>query len=212
MNKLEGTVWLDVLTLGRGRIEASKLAQVARALGEVLESQSRDLDPNAARLAIRSRFKAWGLSPGAIHSLDHVFMGLLRRAALSGLVAPPPEGPWNSQWQLVIDVAPNGNKAFLKALAGWSFSRGVAACDLTDALLTKWQRERHMTATAAEAVARLLPQLIETAHQATKGTAELMTRLESRSRTGMTRSLLEQYGVRRATASPKASASSNLER
>jgi hypothetical protein len=197
VNEIRGKLWLDVLALGSGKVDASKLAQIERAIEQVLNSQELELDPNTARQGVSSRFKAWGLSPGAVHSLDQAFMGLLRRAALSGLLPPPPEGPWNSQWQLLIDASPDGSKAVLKALAGWCFRRGVAASDVTNELLAEWQRERHMTASDVRSVADLIPQVVKKSHQMQASNPHLLTRLKARNRTGMTRTLSEQYGISR---------------
>jgi hypothetical protein len=120
-------------------------------------------------------------------------MGLARRAALLGMLAPPAEGPWNSTWQAAIDAAPAGAKASLKALAGWSHLKGIQPESVTDETLVHWSNDCRRSPTEAAGLSEIL---LQTNRASARAGADLLRRLELRKSQGTTRDLLEQYGIK----------------
>src|SRR5688572_17459405 len=88
------------------KVDDRKLAQVSIALergfGAPLDAVAIG-DPIEIRRLLAEQLKRDGSSAGIVQAYEQFFMGLVRRAALDGLIPPPPEGPWTQQWQAVLD-------------------------------------------------------------------------------------------------------------
>jgi len=85
-------------------------------------------DPMILRRQLIEQMRREEVSPGTIQALVQFYMGIIRRAALAGLLPPPPEGPWTRTWQSVLDLAEEttGAKAHLRSLAGWATDKALA--------------------------------------------------------------------------------------
>jgi len=85
----------DVLTAAAEKVDARRLEQLGRvlerAVGRSLSSQAID-DPIVIRRLLAETLREDGISVGVVHSFEQFYMGVIRRAAVDGLIPPPPEG------------------------------------------------------------------------------------------------------------------------
>src|SRR5258706_6921647 len=91
-----------------GRVSVGKLKQLRRYLRAAVGSDglSRPIDdPMILRRRLIEQMRGEAVPAGTIQALVQFYMGLIRRAALTGLIPPPPEGPWTRAWQSVFDIA-----------------------------------------------------------------------------------------------------------
>ena len=116
--------------LDAARVDGQRLDRLERtlerALGKPLGMQAMS-DPMVIRRRMVESLREEGASEGMIQGLEQLYMGLVRRAAVRGLLPAPPEGPWTRAWQAVLDSAgavPRG-KATIRLLAGWATARGL---------------------------------------------------------------------------------------
>lgn len=81
-------------------------------------------------------------SRGIIESYEQFFMGLIRRAALLGLIDPPPEGPWSLSWQRVLDEnnSRHGIRSALRSLAAWATAKDIEPESVSEEIIWKWAR------------------------------------------------------------------------
>ena len=128
------------LTAAEGQVDALKLAKLREVLASALPiplEEVRSDDPVMLRRSMVKVLRVRGATPGHIQSMEQFFMGVMRRAALVGLAAPPPEGPWTRAWQhllVLVSEAPRGRSA-CRALAGWATQRDLEPRDLTSSKL-----------------------------------------------------------------------------
>lgn len=135
-----------VLDVAVGKVDARKLELLERklegALGRPLSSQVVE-DPIVIRRLLVKYLRSEGVSQGVIHSFEQFFMGIVRRAAVEGLLPAPPEGPWTRLWQSVLDVAAEvqGARAPLRSLAGWATARDLEPTDLEPDQVKVWAKD-----------------------------------------------------------------------
>lgn len=162
----------DVLSFETENADSRKLrlleGKLESALGCQLSEQLVD-DP----IAIRRRLVEWLRSektkPGTIQSLEQCYMGAIRRAAVKGLIAAPPEGPWTRAWQSVLDLSSGvpSSKAPLRSLAGWATARQLDPGDLKDENLEDWAKHTMIDTRVLVTVRKVLeswsPEILNTA-------------------------------------------------
>lgn len=143
-----------VLLVAVGKVDARKLEQLGRrlelALDAPLSSQVFN-DPIAIRRRLVDYLKSVGTKPGIVQATEQFYMGVVRRAALEGLIPAPPEGPWTRNWQSVLDTSAEvpSTKSLLRSLAGWATVRHVEPGDVTREHLTTWVQDAMVNAEAA---------------------------------------------------------------
>jgi hypothetical protein len=126
--------------LAVGTVDARKLESLEQLLTASL-GRPLNLIPYTDAMDIRRRMgdylRRTGGSEGLVQAVEQLFMGIVRRAAVVGIVAAPADGPWSSSWQSVLDSSKT-HKARLRQLAGWSSARGIEPQDVSRALLRTW--------------------------------------------------------------------------
>lgn len=156
-----------VLDAAIGTINPRKLEQLERklevALGCSLDTQEVT-DPIVIRFLLAKQLRDSGTSPGVIHSFEQLFMGVIRRAAIKGLLPAPPEGPWTREWQSVLDVASEVQKAKapLRSLAGWATARGIKPLEIENEHLEIWMNEFMLGAPSRQIVEYVLTHWLPT--------------------------------------------------
>ena len=112
------------------------------ALGPPLSARAVD-DPMVIRRQMVEYLRGEGASPGITQAMEQFFMGVVRRAAVKGLIPAPPEGPWTRSWQSVLDLSAemSGTKAPLRSLAGWATARHLDPEDVREKQLQTWAKE-----------------------------------------------------------------------
>jgi hypothetical protein len=135
-----------VLDSALDQVEAKKLDRLREVLERTLKARLESLpfsDPIAMRRTFVNVLKGEGVSDGVIHHYEQLFMGVIRRAAVKGLIEPPPEGPWTAEWQAVLTVAAKMRlgKATIRSLAAWATQRGIGPRELAPEHLAAWIRE-----------------------------------------------------------------------
>jgi hypothetical protein len=125
------------------KVDRRKLTQAAgileRAFGTSLD-EVRVNDAIETRRRLVEQMKTEGASAGIVQAFEQFFMGVIRRAALDGLIPPPPEGPWTQAWQAVLDGSAQikGARAPLRSLAAWATMRGHSPLDLSELTMKEW--------------------------------------------------------------------------
>jgi hypothetical protein len=138
-----------VLSVAGGKINPKKLELLKRkleeALGKPLSSQTIE-DPVIIRHLLAVKLKDDGMSAGMVHSLEQSFMGIIRRAAVLGLLPAPPEGPWTYEWQSVLDISSEvrGARSIIRSLASWATAHSLAPHELNTVHLTTWVKDMMM--------------------------------------------------------------------
>lgn len=136
-----------VISIAIGKVDPRKLEKLEQkleeALGSPLSSQLID-DPIVIRRRLAELLRNEGVSPGVIHSFEQLFMGIIRRASIEGLIPAPPEGPWTRDWQSVLDMTSKTQKAksLLRSLASWATARGFTPKDIEANRLKVWKQDR----------------------------------------------------------------------
>lgn len=100
-------------------------------------------DPVRLLITLARHLQGGGATQGSIHSISQFFMGLIRRAAVEGIIPPPPEGPWTRDWQRLISATEDHQriKLNLRSLAAWATTRGLSPCAVGDRELLDWMEE-----------------------------------------------------------------------
>jgi hypothetical protein len=118
-----------ILKAVQGRVNPHKLRQVRRYFASALGADGLTQpveDPMILRRQLVEEMRRAGVSAGTVEALIQFYMGIVRRAALAGLIPPPPEGPWTRAWQSVLDLGEEfGAKAHVRSLAGWATDKGI---------------------------------------------------------------------------------------
>ncbi len=132
-----------ILKAVEGRVNPQKLKQLRRyfvsALGTPDLSQPVE-DPMILRRELIAQMRKERVPAGTIEALAQFYMGIIRRAALVGLILPPPEGPWTRTWQSVLDLAEekSAGKAQVRSLAGWATEKGLEPQQVGSQQLNDW--------------------------------------------------------------------------
>jgi len=153
----------QILDAAIGKVELRKLEQLKRkledALGGPLSSQIVD-DPIIIRRLLVEKLRSEGVSPGVIHSFEQLFMGIIRRAAINGLLPAPPEGPWTRAWQSVLDIASTVQKAKapLRSLAAWATARDLTPANLEEYHIISWCKDLQIDRDTSRIVEQILSQ------------------------------------------------------
>jgi len=133
----------DVLTAAAKKVDARRLEQLGRilerAVGRSLSSQAID-DPIVIRRLLAETLREDGISVGVVQSFEQFYMGVIRRAAVDGLIPPPPEGPWTRDWQAVLDASADMKRvrAPLRSLAAWATTYHLRPEDVRTTHLHAW--------------------------------------------------------------------------
>lgn len=144
-----------------GQVTPQKLRQIAQklesAVGCPLAACPVD-DPIILRRTLVEQLRSDGASAGTIQALTQCFMGIIRRAAVDGLIAAPPEGPWTRTWQTVLDFAGqnNGAKSHVRSLGAWATEQHLEPEDIETRHLRKWSADLVIDECAVPVVQDLL--------------------------------------------------------
>ena len=132
----------SVMDRSAGKVNEQKFRQLINLLvsivGEPLSEHSMG-DPILIRRQIVTQLKSEGVSAGTIQALEQCFMGIVRRAAVDGLIAAPPEGPWTTAWQAVL-ASSTKLRSRIRVLAAWATERNLEPADVGEAGLCEWGR------------------------------------------------------------------------
>lgn len=151
----------NILDRASGQVSPQKLRQIVQrletSLGRPL-SRYRVNDPIIVRRSLVEQMRSEGASAGSIEALTQCFMGIIRRAAVDGLLHAPPEGPWTRTWQSVLDFAEqnNGVKAYVRSLGAWATERHLEPEEVETSDLRKWLVDLVVDASALPVMQRLL--------------------------------------------------------
>jgi hypothetical protein len=142
-------------------VSAGKLKLLRRYFGAAVGSDGLACpvdDPMIPRRQLIEQMRREDVSSGTIQALVQFYMGIIRRAALAGLIPPPPEGPWTRSWQSVLDLAEEttGAKAPLRSLAGWATDKALEPDHLEDRHFQEWLEDLKREESAATAVREVL--------------------------------------------------------
>jgi hypothetical protein len=150
-----------VLSLMTSEGDSRKLKQLSDklecALGHPLSAQALD-DPMIIRRCLVEHLRNEGTKPGTIQAMEQFFMGIIRRAAVKGLIPAPPEGPWTRAWQSVLDLAEKvpSTKALLRSLASWATARHIDPDNIENQHLETWVKNAIISETSLVSVKRVL--------------------------------------------------------
>jgi hypothetical protein len=132
-----------ILDKARAQVSPQKLRQIIQKLESALGpplSRHRVNDPIILRRSLVEQLRSEGASAGSIQALTQCFMGIVRRAAVGGLLPAPPEGPWTRTWQSVLDFAEqnNGVKSYVRSLGAWATEHHLEPEEIEPSDLRKW--------------------------------------------------------------------------
>lgn len=200
-------------TLGRvleavaDKVDGRKLATLKEKLERALGQACTEVecgDPMLIRSLLTARMRADGASEGMVQSYEQFYMGVIRRAALNGIVEPPPEGPWTQRWQSVLVTAKNfkGMKAEVRALAAWATLHRIEPETVSPDVVERWASERRLDQDLDKA--RLESVLAEHRRRAsaTSPSSELAERLHKKAVRGSVRTTEEIYGKQHLQNAP----------
>ena len=139
----------SVLNVASNKVSPQKLELLKRKLEEALEKSLSSYiveDPIIIRHLLVKNLRDEGTSPGVIQALEQLFMGIIRRAAINGLLPAPPEGPWTHAWQSMLDTSAqvSGAKSIFRSLASWATAHGIAPADVNEKYLNLWIKDTMM--------------------------------------------------------------------
>lgn len=140
--------------LGTRRVE-----ELRARLERVINSDVRLLsaDPMLVRRGLIEQLRSEGASRGTIEHFEQLFMGTIRRAAVAGLLPPPPEGPWTRRWQAILEGAPAaGTRAAIRHLAAWATARNLEPDAVDDGKVHSWSRDAFVSEPVVANIRRLL--------------------------------------------------------
>jgi hypothetical protein len=129
----------SVLDASRGKVNSPKLARLERnleaALGQSLGKYIL-VDPIVVRRELVRYLREHGESRGNLQAIEQFYMGVIRRAAVRGLIDAPPEGPWTKAWQSVLDFAES--KSSIRAIGAWATDNRLEPMDISAQQLKEW--------------------------------------------------------------------------
>jgi len=171
-----------------------KVEQLRIILTRVLGSKALEApigDANKIRARMTEVLRSESTSAGTIEHFGQLFMGIVRRAAVAGKVAAPPEGPWTRSWQTVLDRASHmaGSKAVLRQLAAWASSRDLDPQQIEPDHLRSWMKDQAITDDSVLATAQgiLASSLGSPSGSTLDGESHLLSRLLSKAQHGTVR-------------------------
>lgn len=128
-----------VLDASRGKVNSPKLAKLERsleaALGQSLSQYVLE-DPIVVRRELVHYLREHGESRGNLQAIEQFYMGVIRRAAVRGMIPAPPEGPWTKAWQSVLDFS--NSKSLIRTLAAWATDNRFEPGDIVTEHLREW--------------------------------------------------------------------------
>lgn len=132
-----------IVDASRGKIDSQKLAKLTAALEAALDASLDSLpvdDPMIVRRAMVRHLKTRQITAGNLQHMEQVYMGVIRRAAVCGLISAPPEGPWTRAWQSVIGIANDKRsaKSLLRSLAGWATDKDTQPNEIGYSQICLW--------------------------------------------------------------------------
>lgn len=135
----------DVLQAVDGHVDARKLAQLRKRLESATKARLTAVeigDPIKIRRQLIAQLESEGASRGSIQAYEQLFMGIIRRAALMGLVETPPEGPWSMEWQRILETVTTQQRgrSTIRSLAAWSTAKGLEPKAVCESDLQEWLR------------------------------------------------------------------------
>ena len=203
----------DVLTAAAEKVDARKLEQLGRilerAVGRPLSSQALD-DPIAIRRLLADTLSKEGISVGVVHSFEQFYMGVIRRAAVGGLIPAPPEGPWTRDWQSVLDISTDMKRvrASLRSLATWATMRHLRPEDIHTSHLRAWRDDLRIGDVALTIVQDALRRSAGTPIPTTLSSGPLLLdRLRRKASYGSVRAVFRPHGQ----GDPGSDAGNNVE-
>jgi hypothetical protein len=185
-----------VLDVASNKVSPQKLELLKRKLAEALEkpiSSYKVEDPIIIRYLLVKKLRAEGMSPGVIQAFEQLFMGIIRRAAINGLLPAPPEGPWTYAWQSILDTSSqvSGAKSIFRSLASWATAHGIAPTDVNERYLNLWIKDTMMNKEVlltVEKVFELFSSKVN--NDDSYGSPQLLERLQMKALRGTVRSCL----------------------
>lgn len=191
----------DVLHAVSESVDRRKLLQLRRKLEAAIRTDLSAIqidDPMTIRRQLVAHMQCEGASRGMIQSYEQLFMGVVRRAALLGLVEAPPEGPWSLKWQRVLDKVGSRCvvRSSLRSLAAWATARNIEPDLISEAAIKEWGLVFSVGANHDSIEA------VRSALTATESCGPLpltsrQERLALKASVGSVRDLSEVYGLRR---------------
>lgn len=135
----------EVLEAVRSYVGERKLAQLRRKLEAATRNDLTAVpidDPMTIRRQLVAYLRSEGSTPGIVQSYEQLLMGVIRRAALLGLVETPPEGPWSLKWQYALDAVGSRRRlrSCLRGLAAWATVRGIEPSMISEEQIKEWMR------------------------------------------------------------------------
>jgi hypothetical protein len=133
----------DLLRAANGQVDRQKLIQLREKLEAAVGADLSTIlvaDPIKIRRQLVIHLQSRAMSRGMVQSFEQLFMGVIRRAALLGLVETPPEGPWSLKWQRVLDkeCSHRGAKSALRSLAAWATAKDFDPDSISGSALKEW--------------------------------------------------------------------------
>jgi hypothetical protein len=191
----------DILLAAKGKVDAQKLSKLRKKLEAATNARLDNLeiiDPTRIRLQLAAHLRSEGASRGIVHSYEQLFMGIVRRAALQGLVETPAEGPWSIKWQKLLDriSTQDGIKSCARGLAGWATAKGFEPDSISEEALQQWSHV-FFKDPQVDIVQLIRASLASDANAKSHSSNSRLQRLALKASIGSVRDLSETYGVRR---------------
>jgi hypothetical protein len=118
-------------------------------------------------------------------------MGVVRRAAIEGLIPAPPEGPWTQAWQTVL-ASSDRLRSQVRALAAWATEREIEPAVITSLDLQEWANKSGCTSkTLGDLQAMVVVGAKPTKQQVLTSANALTHRLRLKARRGTVRDAYE---------------------
>ena len=160
------TTLADVIQPSLGKANTQKLSKLTQLIesyfGVILTKIVAD-DPFVIRKRIVSELRREGSTAGVIQAYEQFFMGIVRRAAVEGVIPAPPEGPWTRNWQTVLDFAHTTKrpKSVVRMLAAWASDKDFEPDQLSQSHLLEWQRTADVSADTLDVITDLLTEITQ---------------------------------------------------
>jgi hypothetical protein len=135
----------EILLAVDGHVGAERLSKLRKRLELATKMSLAALeisDPIKIRRQLIAQLESEGASRGSIQAYEQLFMGIIRRAALMGLVETPPEGPWSLEWQRILETVTTQQRgrSTVRSLAAWSTAKGIEPKAICESDLREWLR------------------------------------------------------------------------
>jgi hypothetical protein len=133
----------EILLAVDGYVDAQKLSKLRKRLESATKTSLSAIevsDPIKIRMHLIAQLESEVASRGSIQAYEQLFMGIIRRAALMGLVETPPEGPWSLEWQRILETVTTQQrgKSTVRSLAAWSTAKGLEPKAICESELREW--------------------------------------------------------------------------